>query len=245
MKVAVVISVGYEPLETLINEVFKVLAQHGVDPYVVLATHRELDPRGSEVAERTGSGYTNGRVIVSLASGAGSFSRAYLAGWQKGAELADFVVSMDADGAHDPQDLHQFLLGLAGDGSAVMASRFVAGARNSFPLQRRLVSWLGTMLTNIVLRPRQRLTDFTSGFEGLRSDVVKQLFQKFPIDGWVCMADGPYHLQNTELRLKVLELGYPIIEVPISYGAKKKGKKLKLGYLWQALRGFAKIAMKR
>lgn len=245
MKVAVVVSVGYEPLDLLVAEILEVLSRYEVVTVVILATHSDLDPRGSAMAKETARRYTDGNVIVSLACGPGSFSRAYLAGWQKGAEVADIVISMDADGSHDPQDLRSFMPHLLAGKSAVMASRFLPGASNTFPLQRRRVSWLGTMLTNIVLRPKQRLTDFTSGFEGLRADVVKQLFAKYPQKTWVSMVNGPYHLQNTELRLRILELGFPIVEVPISYGAKKKGKKLKLRYLVQALRGFVKIATKR
>ena len=160
-------------------------------------------------------------------------------------ELANLVVSMDADGAHNPQDLSRFLVPLLEGKHAVMASRFMPGAKNTFPVQRRVVSWLGTRLTNLILRPRQRLSDFTSGFEGLSAEVLRNLFEKHPTDSWVSVAEGPYHLQNTELRLKVLDLGYPILEVPISYGIRKRGKGLKLGYLVQALRGFTKIILVR
>jgi len=52
-------------------------------------------------------------------------------------------------------------------------------------------------------------------------------------------------MQNTELRLKVLDLGYPIVEVSTAYGFKKKGKRLELKYLVQAPCSFVRIAMKR
>lgn len=238
MKVAVSLSVGYKPLEPQIDNILEVCTQNNVTPIVVLAGHSTLDPHGSESAEKAASNYS-GTVVTAFAN-QGSFSAAYLAGWETGAEIADYVISMDSDGAHDHKEIVGFLNAFKSGHDVTLASRFLPEGINNYPLQRKLVSEFGTYIANTLLTPSgmPKLTDYTSGFEGVKSEIVKHLFEKYPPNNWISVVKGPYHLQNTELRMKLMLDGNSIHEVPISYGIEKKGKNLKMQYLFEAFAGF-------
>jgi dolichol-phosphate mannosyltransferase len=235
LKVAVSLSIGTMPLEPQVVDILHELAMANVEGFVVLAGHRVLDPEGSLKAESVAKLHSD-RVFLAIAD-SGSWSAGYLTGMQKAVELgADIVISMDADGSHDPSDLPRFIDELTSR-DVVLASRFMRNAQDQYPLQRRIISFMGTVLTRLFLT-RYRLTDFTSGFEGLKSHVVSRIFAGYPPMNWISVTKGPYHLQNTELRLALINAGYPIHEIPIVYGKNRKGKTFGVGFLLKVLVGF-------
>lgn len=240
MKIAVSISVGVEPLTEQVQEVLDVLEGLDVDPVVILAGHLTLDPSGCNLAREAVSMFSS-EVVRTAFADAGTFSRAYLAGWQEGVSVkADFVVSMDADGSHDPKELAGFIKKFRDGNNAVFSSRFLPYAENKYPPQRRLISLIGTKMVNAFLTPDGgvHLTDFTSGYEGLSREIVQDILKRYPPEQWVSVTHGPYHLQNTILRLLVLQAGYPVCEIPIRYGIRHRGKNLEVGCVAKAFRGF-------
>lgn len=233
---AISLSIGSKEIAPQVDRILEVCEKIDVSPIVVLAGHYALDPMGSEKASETAKKYP-GIVFPALAE-TGTFSMAYLKGWQVGAELAENVISLDADGSHDPMQILDFIEALRSGYKAVMGSRNLPGSKNNYPLQRRLISKAGTTIANLLLNPNHHnLTDFTSGFEGLKSSVISKVLENSPIEQWICATHGPYHLQNTELRMKLLKAGVPIHELPITYGTERKGKNLKVGYIFQAMIG--------
>lgn len=245
MRVAVSISVGTQDLVPQVREVLDVLKALEVEPVVVLADHEALDPKGCTLARAAAKEFPE---HVRLAfSDSGSFSTAYLAGWAEGMRSgADFVVSMDADGSHDPQELSAFVEKFREGHKVVLSTRFVEGAENRYPFQRQIISVVGTHLANAFLSDNgTRLTDFTSGFEGLHRDVVSHILAAYPPERWVSVVHGPYHLQNTILRMCIMYAGHRICEIPIRYGARRKGKTLGLGYITSASVGFLRLVQEK
>lgn len=241
-KVGVSLSIGVLPLKPQVEEILEVLRRLNVDGFVVLAGHSGLDALGSRNAEALVSEMPD-RVFLALATH-GTWSAGYLKGMQVACEQrADLVISMDADGSHDPQDIERFVSALSFY-EAVMSSRFMPNALNAYPLQRQIISFVGTVLTTMFLTSR-RMTDFTSGFEGVRANVLEHVFSKYPPEHWVSAVHGPYHLQNTELRLALIDSGVQISEIPIVYGIKKKGKTFGLKFLMEVAFGFAQLILVR
>lgn len=235
---AVSLSIGSQELEPQVNKIIEVCELRNVSPVVILAGHLTLDPQGSEKAIQTANQFACGIVVPALAE-EGTFSMAYLKGWQTGAEIAENVISLDADGSHDPMQILEFIDALRSGTKAVMGSRNISGSKNNYPLQRKIISRLGTIIANQILNPTDSpLTDFTSGFEGINSQAIKEMFNQTPANSWISATHGPYHLQNTELRMKLLQAGVKIDELPIQYGIGRKGKNLKVSYLFQAISGF-------
>lgn len=242
MIIGISLSIGVFPLKDQVVEILRVLDKSNVQGFVVLAGHSILDPVGSSEAESIASLMPN-KVFLAIARN-GTWSAGYLKGMQIALEQdADFVISMDADGSHNIQDLTRFVIELSTH-DVVTGSRFMRNAQNNYPLQRQIISLVGTLLTKTLLT-RYSLTDFTSGFEGIRSSLLKKVFDQYPPERWVSVKYGPYHLQNTELRLALIDAGLTIFEIPIKYGNNKKGKTFGFKFMLQVALGFLILISKR
>ena len=241
-KIAVSLSIGTMDLKPQVDEIFRVLGRCNVSAYVVLTGHTVLDPQGSAWAEAIAHQYPT-RVFTALAD-SGTWAAGYLKGMQIAIALGvDAVISMDADGSHDPAELEKFVRALE-TRKAVMSSRFIASAVNRYPLQRRVISFVGTVLTRLFLTT-YRLTDFTSGFEAVDAQVLASVFARYSPEEWVAVRVGPYHLQNTELRLALIDFGCDIVEIPIVYGVRRVGKTFDLDFLFKVFLGFVSLVRNR
>lgn len=244
MKVAVSLSVGFKDLIPQVAKIIEALQRCGVEPLVILAGHEGIDPEGSQNARITAETYPQ-FVRLALVHNVNSWSYAYLNGMAVAvASGADFVVSMDSDGAHDPGEIGKFIDQFRLGNHVVLATRFSRGGGHKYPLQRKIISFAATMLSNLTLG-RQWLTDFTSGYEGLSAEVIKRLFAAYPPVQWISVVTGPYHLQNSELRMVLMAAGYKIVEVPIVYGKIHKGKALKTSYVFDAFKGYFALLKSR
>ncbi|KKS90791.1 MAG: Glycosyl transferase GT2 family [Candidatus Woesebacteria bacterium GW2011_GWA1_43_12] len=168
-----------------------------------------------------------------------TFARSYLSGFERAvADGVDYVIEMDV-AMHDPNKIPIFLKGLIEEKcDCVFSTRFSRGGGfKNLPIQRVIISKIGTSLSNVFFGIYPPLSDLTSGYEAFSSKFLKQLFSKSDIEKWVSVTIVP-HLVQTELRVLSLKLGAKYKMVPVKYGNAKKGNKLKLRYLYKALKGF-------
>ncbi|MFI5239665.1 MAG: glycosyltransferase family 2 protein [Gemmatimonadales bacterium] len=114
------------------------------------------------------------------------------------------VVTLDADGQHDPSFAPQ-LLGALDMADIVIGTREIGGP--SVPPHRRFANYISTAATCAVTR--LRLTDSQSGFRALRGEVVAA------ID-----AQGDRYEYETDFIVRASHRGYRISEVavPTIYG---------------------------
>ncbi len=133
--------------------------------------------------------------------------------YRKGLQTAydaghDIVIEMDAGLSHDPKALPVFLRAFNEGKQCVFGSRYMPGGSivNS-PLQRRMLSRTGTILSTVLLGTR--LHDMTSGYQGFHRDVVAKII-RYDIK-------SKAHFYQTELRY--LLRNYNICEVPIRYSS--------------------------
>lgn len=115
-------------------------------------------------------------------TGPRSFGRSYIDGFN--AVLAndrfDVVGMMDGDCSHDPKYLPE-LVGLSTDFDVVIGSRYVKGGGvEGWELWRKSLSFFGNLYCRILTRVPIR--DFTSGFQIIRTDILKKI--DFSI--WIC-----------------------------------------------------------
>jgi glycosyltransferase involved in cell wall biosynthesis len=114
----------------------------------------------------------------------------------------DLVVTLDADGQHQPSDIPRLIEVLLTSGAdMVIGSRFCKAGQYGGPLMRRLGQELFSRLTHLLLR--QRIFDTSSGFKVFRSTVCAALVGSSFMD---------FHIE-TLVRLRLLD--YKIIEAPI------------------------------
>jgi len=134
---------------------------------------------------------------------------AYLRGYREALNAGHkFIIEMDAGLSHDPRALPMFIRVLNEGNECAFGSRNINGGSNAdSPFRRRFISTAGTVLANLFLGTRMK--DMTSGFQGFRANVVRQILDY----GLKSKA----HFYQTEVRYLLRHSRY--MEVPIHYRA--------------------------
>src|SRR4051812_44330137 len=100
---------------------------------------------------------------------------AYLAGFRRAlADGAEYVLEMDCDFSHDPDDVPRLLAACDEGADLALGSRYVPGGGTAnWGLARRIVSWGGSFYARVVLGLRIR--DLTGGFKCYRRGVLETI----------------------------------------------------------------------
>jgi glycosyltransferase involved in cell wall biosynthesis len=146
---------------------------------------------------------------------------------------ADVVVTMDADGQHDPADLPA-LVGpvVRGEADYVQGSRFL-GEYDDAHGARHLGIKIFTLLLNLVAR--LRITDCTNGYRAMRAERLHRL---------TLVED---RFSASEILIQAAVHGLRVREVPVHIRAREVGESRKprglrypLGYLRVVLRSWVR-----
>lgn len=134
---------------------------------------------------------------------------AYLRGYREAYNNGhDIIIEMDAGMSHDPRALPMFLRVLNEGNDCAFGSRFInGGSMSDSPLRRRLLSRLGTILSNLLLNTKMH--DMTSGFQGFHASVVGKLLEYRLL--------SKAHFYQTEVRYLLRNQRFA--EIPIHYQA--------------------------
>ncbi len=140
---------------------------------------------------------------------------AYVTGFRWALERGyDSVVEMDADLSHDPADVPRLLHRLQ-DADLVVGSRYVPGGRIvNWGLIRRALSLAGNLYARMWLGYGVR--DSTSGFRAYKTSAL----QREELSG---LRSEGYSFQ-IEMTRRVYLAGGEIVEVPITFVERAKGK---------------------
>jgi hypothetical protein len=158
------------------------------------------------------------RHPVNLGGGAAvrtAFALALLSG-------ADYIVTVDGDGQHDPKELLSIVEAVENGCDLVIGSRFLEKQDLKMPLYRRLgikfFSWLMSKLVAV------KITDATSCYRAYKTVMIKDVLPK--------LKENQYY--GLEVLMRMRENKAKITEVPITSKPRKKGKSkkgiLKYGY---------------
>jgi dolichol-phosphate mannosyltransferase len=127
----------------------------------------------------------------------------------------DVIISMDADFSHDPEQIVDFIDDITKGADIVIGSRYVTGGGTTdWPIYRQLLSRWGNAYTRTILRVPAK--DCTSGYRAYRAASLSA------IDPAQTSAEGYAFL--TELVLRLSRQGATILEVPIIFRDRTKGK---------------------
>jgi glycosyltransferase involved in cell wall biosynthesis len=141
---------------------------------------------------------------------------AYIAGFNFGLERGyGFLLEMDADGSHLPEYLPALIDAARRSGGMALGSRYVKGGDIvGWGPARKFLSSGANLYCRFVLH--LPVHDCTSGFRCYRREVLEK------INLAEIFSQG-YSFQ-IELAYKCLQLGFPIIEVPIRFEDRVAGK---------------------
>ncbi len=137
-------------------------------------------------------------------------------------EQADIIITLDADGQHDPKEIPKFIHFIENEeADIVVGSRFL-GEHESTSLIRyagiKFFTGLVRMLTGV------GISDLTCGFRAFRKEALENL----------SLEQDQY--SAPELLIKGVSAGFKIVEVPVTITQRSFGKpKKKLSKYWYGL----------
>ncbi|GAA3884984.1 polyprenol monophosphomannose synthase [Saccharothrix violaceirubra] len=186
---------------------------HAALPDVHALVVDDGSPDGTgDIADRMSA--ADDRVHVLHRTEKAGLGAAYIAGFGWGLER-DYgvLVEMDADGSHAPEDLPRMLAAL-GDADLVIGSRYVPGGTTvNWPWHRQLISRMGNVYSAIALGAKVK--DITAGFRAYRADVLRNLKLHNVASAGYCF--------QIDLGWRTIELGYRVVEVPITFTEREVG----------------------
>ncbi|MBI4708525.1 MAG: polyprenol monophosphomannose synthase [Candidatus Omnitrophica bacterium] len=150
----------------------------------------------------------------------------------------DYIIEMDADFSHDPEEIPKFLEQIRG-WDVVIGSRFIEGSRQ---VGRSIFRSSGSYLANLYIRNMlgiKGIYDCASGYRCYRRNVLEK------VDLSEGSFTGPASLIKTLFRC--YQSGSRIKEMPITYLERQLGKSKKSGpgFLMEALWTVFKLRFKK
>lgn len=125
----------------------------------------------------------------------------------------DVIGEMDADGSHQPEQLHRLLDALH-DADLVIGSRYVPGGSVvNWPFQRLLLSRGGNLYVRLLLGIKVK--DATAGFRVFRRTTLER------IDLPNVLSTG--YVFQTDLAFRTVSRGMKVVEVPIEFIERVRG----------------------
>ena len=125
----------------------------------------------------------------------------------------DYLITMDADLSHNPSEIPKFLE-IIDNNDFVLGSRYMSGGKNKINLFRFLLSFFGNKFIKNILN--LKCTEYTSSFRA---------FNLKRMDGFdLNMINSKGYSFFMETIYQISKLGYNIVEVPIIFQHRFKGK---------------------
>ncbi len=115
----------------------------------------------------------------------------------------EIIVTLDADGATDPQDMGRFIEPLLKDYDFAKGSRFRQAFPANKPFHRIVGNWIITLTFDVLFLARY--TDICSGYNAFRKDKVDNL-DIWPADGFE--NEPLINARVRKNRLRVIEVGH-------------------------------------
>jgi dolichol-phosphate mannosyltransferase len=140
---------------------------------------------------------------------------AYLAGFRRAlANGADYVLEMDCDFSHDPNDVPRLIAAVDAGADLALGSRYVPGGGTAnWGLVRRAISWGGSFYARVILGLGIR--DLTGGFKCYR----RQVLETIDLDA----IDSKGYAFQIEGTFRTIRKGFSVVEVPIRFADRTEG----------------------
>ena len=145
---------------------------------------------------------------------------AYVAGFGWALDRGyDVAVEMDADGSHQPEQLHRLLDALEG-ADLVLGARWVTGGEvENWPYVRKLLSIGGNTYSRLALGIP--LKDVTGGFRAYRRAVLEGVGLDDVVSEGYCF--------QIDLAWRAWRNGFRVVEVPITFVERVRGESKMVG----------------
>ena len=133
----------------------------------------------------------------------------------------DYIMEMDADFSHNPEDVPRFLEELKTN-DVVIGSRYSNGVNVvNWPLRRLILSYGANLYTRIITG--MPIKDATGGFKGFRAEVLKKIdFSQIHSNGYAFQIEMNYRLWKAGAKMKEI----PIVFIDRTSGTSKMSRSI-------------------
>lgn len=234
MHDALVIIPTYNEIENIASIIEKVMQYP--DAFDVLVID-DNSPDGTAAAvEKLQAKYPD-RLFIEKRSGKLGLGTAYIHGFKWGlARDYNYMIEMDADFSHNPDDLTRLYHNCKDKGFDVtVGSRYITGVNVvNWPMGRVLMSYFASAYVRFITR--MKLRDATAGFVCYRRRVLESL----DLDG----IEFKGYAFQIEMKFKAHRKGFKISEIPIIFINRQLGtSKMNSSIFGEALFGVMKLRM--
>ncbi len=159
--------------------------------------------------------HVGSNVILDYSKKCRGFKNSFLRGFSLVNRKSEFVLTMDGDLNHQPEEIVKLIKVINSSGSDIaIGSRYVFDGRiENLSLWKRWLSKIANLVT--ILFFDLKIKDKTSGFRIYKKKVIDAIAFK-------CISDGFEFL--FEIIVRARRKGYKIVEIPIIFKAREKGK---------------------
>ena len=196
----------------------------------------DASPDGTgELADRIAA--AEPRVSVVHRTEKAGLGAAYLHGFAVALDRGyDVVGEMDADGSHQPEQLHRLVAALA-DADLVIGSRWVPGGRVvNWSRGRQALSRGGNLYARTVLGVPVK--DVTAGFRLFRASALRRLD--------LASVESVGYCFQVDLTVRTTRAGLRVVEVPIEFRERERGEsKMDRAVAVESLRRITRLGLER
>lgn len=205
--------------------------------HVLIVDDNSPDGTSSIVEKMITSTYSD-QLFIQVRKKKSGLGTAYIHGFKWALERDfDYIFEMDADFSHNPNDLIPMLKVIQDKSNhVVIGSRYVKGVNVvNWPMKRILMSWFASKYVKFITG--LPINDATAGFVGFRKEVLQKInLNKVKFIGYAF---------QIEMKFKAHQLGFNVIEIPVIFTDRRKGKsKMNGGIIWEAIFGVLKLKLK-
>ncbi|MCS6905088.1 MAG: polyprenol monophosphomannose synthase [Bacteroidia bacterium] len=231
MSDSVVIIPTYNELENIERMIRKIFSLN--EPIDILIVD-DNSPDGTALVVQNLQKEFSSRLFLLQRPGKMGLGTAYVQGFQWAlARGYKFILEMDADFSHNPEDLPRLISACREEGNDVaIGSRYITGVNVvNWPMSRVLLSYFASQYVRLITGMKVR--DTTAGFVCYKDDVLKTILKE-PI------RFVGYAFQ-IEMKFKAWKYGYRLVEVPIIFteraaGTSKMSGKIVREAIWGVLK---------
>lgn len=178
------------------------------------------------------------KIFLIQRSGKLGLGTAYITGFKWALERDyDYVVEMDADFSHDPQDLPRLIEACENGGDVAIGSRYADGVSVvNWPIGRILMSYGASVYVRTMLATK--IHDSTAGYVCYRRKVLETI----NLDD-VRMKGYGFQI---EMKYTALRKGFKMVEVPVIFVNRKQGTSKMSGSIFgEAFWGVIKLRFRK
>lgn len=235
MSDALVIIPTYNEIENISNIIDAVMRQAVQFDVLVID---DASPDGTQDAVREKIAQYPDRVNMETRPGKLGLGTAYILGFKWALEKGyKYVIEMDADFSHNPDDLPRLYHECVDNGADMaIGSRYITGVNVvNWPMGRVLMSYFASMYVRVITR--MKLRDSTAGFVCYSRKVLEALnLDKIQFKGYAF---------QIEMKYKAYRRKFKIVEVPIIFVNRRLGtSKMNSSIFGEAIFGVISLRLK-